>query len=1098
MIKIFFTLLSIATPLLNILAQQNNPLINSGETIKEGIKLSDEGKYKEAIDYFIKVSPSDTNYVWALYEIAYASQSDSQYVVAKEYCEKALSLDEDPERLPALLTLYANTIDILGNEEEALKIYDSALQKFPAYSPLYLNKGVTLMSLKKYKEAEEVLKTSLLIDPYNYSAHFRLGQAAINQGKIIQAFLSFIAYQMMVPGGRYQSSSITLMRVISKNETDLQEYISNRNEEPSEQIQLLEQIIASKIALDKNYKSIIKLDDPIARQIQVLFEKIEYSELENDFWMQYYVPLFKQFFNTGKFEYFINYIFSQVDVDIIKTFNKKNKKEIEALVSDIISYLNTIRSTRILSYEKRIKSKPIFFFSNGELSSKGSLSTDGQNSIGDWEYFFASGNIRSRGSYDNSGKRKGKWVFYNFNGTINAIENYAEGELEGEVISYFKNGNTSSSGIYKSGKETGKHTLFYYAGGLKAEEFFKEGKLNGVRKLYFPSGNIQTIENYKEDSLDGKYENFFKNGQLESELTYINGKAEGKTKGYHENGTLNFEGQYKNDERDGTWQRYHPNKRLKNIEKYENGLLEGLYEEYHDNGQISIRYQNKKGKTFGNVEYFDDDGKLYSILTYDNDILKKAKYFDKTGKEISVSEIKNKILELNSYRPNGSKRRQNTYNDKGIQIGNETFFYNNGRINETSTYNNGQLDGLSTNYFASGKKASELTYVGGQKDGYYKGYYESGILKSEGWYKNDKAEGNWLYYNEQGDLTTKINYLNEEQYGYQTEYWPNGKINSEQKNYFGWIQEFKQYDTTGKLINAIHFPKGSGKYTSLHFNGKLYGEGTFVNGYFDGPFKYYYFDGSLESEQSLKFGETDGSYKNYFYGGALATEGEYKAGKKTGTWKYYKRNGKLSYTEQYENNELNGSQIFYNEDSKISQTNHYKEGLRDSTSNYYDETGQLSYCINYKNDIPISYTYFDKTGKLLPPIQIPLGSGKVKVFYSRGNLITEFEFIEGKINGEEKSYYSNGKLREESREEYGQTEGIYKGYYPDGKPKFQYTYKHDKAHGPYKIYNNKGIVTEEGNYYNNTLHGSIKFFDDNGVLKQTLSYYYGILLPVKK
>ncbi len=62
-------------------AQGNNPLINSAEKINNGIKLFDEDKYKEALKEYQQVKPGDTNYVWALYEIALTCAADSQFTL---------------------------------------------------------------------------------------------------------------------------------------------------------------------------------------------------------------------------------------------------------------------------------------------------------------------------------------------------------------------------------------------------------------------------------------------------------------------------------------------------------------------------------------------------------------------------------------------------------------------------------------------------------------------------------------------------------------------------------------------------------------------------------------------------------------------------------------------------------------------------------------------------------------------------------------------------------------------------------------------------------------------------------------------------------
>src|ERR1700679_1471528 len=49
-----------------------------------------------------------------------------------------------------------------------------------------------------------------------YSAHYQLGLTALKQGKIVQAFLSFVAYLLMYPEGKYESRSISVLSEISK------------------------------------------------------------------------------------------------------------------------------------------------------------------------------------------------------------------------------------------------------------------------------------------------------------------------------------------------------------------------------------------------------------------------------------------------------------------------------------------------------------------------------------------------------------------------------------------------------------------------------------------------------------------------------------------------------------------------------------------------------------------------------------------------------------------------------------------------------------------------------------------------------------------
>src|SRR5438105_6321922 len=119
-------------------AQENNLLINSAEFINNGIKLHDAKKYKDAIEVYSKISRADTNYVWALYEMALSYTADSQYNRAIKYCEEALSMTTEREREPELYTQYGSLLDETGEQEKSLEIFNAAISKYPAYASLYL------------------------------------------------------------------------------------------------------------------------------------------------------------------------------------------------------------------------------------------------------------------------------------------------------------------------------------------------------------------------------------------------------------------------------------------------------------------------------------------------------------------------------------------------------------------------------------------------------------------------------------------------------------------------------------------------------------------------------------------------------------------------------------------------------------------------------------------------------------------------------------------------------------------------------------------------------------------------------------------------
>ncbi|OQP52622.1 hypothetical protein A4H97_25195 [Niastella yeongjuensis] len=1078
-------------------AQENNPLINSAEAISAGVKLYDNGQYKEALKEYERVKVGDTNYVWALYEMALTCTVDSQYTRGIQVCQEALSLPTERERSPDLLTQYGNLLDYDNQQERALRIFDSALAVYPAYAGLYISKGTTLIRMKKYKEAEQVFKQVLLINPYSAAAHFKLGICALNQGNIVGAYLSLLGNVVMDPGNHYSGNVVTMLDDIAKAKDYVVELVNNRKEEPSANFRFIEQIVLSKIALDNNYKSIIELTDPIAKQLQVICEKLSYDENDNDFYMQFYAPFYQKVFEEKKFDKLVYYAFSGVNSSVIKDFNRKHKKDIEAFVTETVEYLKPIRATRELSLAKRDAKGSCYYFEGGQLIGKGASPDNGNTLTGPWEYYFASGNKKSAGVYNEKGEKEGVWKYYYFTGQLRGEEIYRNGKQEGKETYYYENGNISSTAEYKDGEINGERITYYKNGALRTVEQQENGKLKGNRKVYTQNGLLQSAAMYANDKKSGAFKTYFANGQVELEGSYADDKLSGPYKAYYEDGVVSMEAQYDQDNAVGEIKKFFENGKPKSIETYNNGVLEGEYASWYNNGQVNTKYINKKGKLNGDVQYFDKDGKMYSIFTFDNDLLKAARYFDKTGKQISISEASKGRLNLLSYVPNGTKSALSPYNEKGMMEGTQVYYYGSGKEKETNTYANGELNGESVSYYPGEQKKVTVNYTQGKKDGYYIARYIHGGRQEEGWYKDNEPEGEWFSYNEAGNLTARTNFLNDEMNGLKTEYWPNGKKLVEYLYDRGVLLAMTQYDTTGRVLNQVNLKNGTGKMTTLNVNGKLYSECTYQYGSLEGAYKYYYFDGSNLAVQYFKKGLRDSLYRDFYFGGNIAKEGMYKMGNKAGAWKYYWENGNVSRVDEYKAGQLHGKQTFYTMDGKKDAEMDYENGSRQGFYRKYSSEGVVLYQMRYEEDEPVGYSYRGNNNELVPEIPMTAGNGRFRPLFPNGNAAIDVLYVDGQTNGTYKFYYDNGKLLRERNENYGYIEGVLKEFYADGAQHYVYNYLHNNLHGTTREYNAKGILVEEGNYYNGDYHGETRYFDDNGKLKEVRTYYYGQLLSIK-
>jgi len=988
--RFFFLVLLALIIVPKLSSAQSIQLINSGEVIKNGLVLYDSAKYKSALTELDKVNRSDTNYVYSLYAKAITCEADSQYQKSINYCREALALTEQREHEPEIYNTYGNVLNDMGQSDKAIAVFDSAIVKYPSYSLFYYNKGIALLALKRLADAELMFKKTLLINPYMYSAHYELGYTALQEGKIIPASLSLIGYLLVNPAGKYWSNSVKLLAQISKSTDAILEYKNKRTTAQDENYAEVEDIVLSKIALDNSYKPIIHLDDPVSRQIQAIFEKINYTESDNDFWMQYYIPYYKKVYGNGQFEVFINQLFSNINVPEVQSYVKKNEKELKAFRNDIADYFNLIQATRQLAYKSRDTVKNKYYYESGVLVGKGVL-INNKTLVGPWVFYYPAGNTKCVGNYNDAGGKEGEWTFYFYPETLKATEIFKNGKLEGVQKNYFDNGNISSVSEYKNDLLDGLVTSYYYSGNKKSIQNYKLDKKDGVQKAFHSNGVMSELNTYTNGVLSGASHTYFKSGKLKEVDQYTDSKEDGHYTAYHENGTLSIEGQNIKGKAEGEWKYYDSKGKINEIHHYVNNTEDGLHEEYYDNGQRSLSYNAKKGEIDGETDFFDKGGRLYAKHIYDGGLIKSAVYNNQSGTQINAMGNNDGLPNVVNYSYDGIKESHVSYNKKGDFDGPDTLFYQSGKIKEINMYKDGELNGYAVSYYLNGNKKNEGIMKDGKNDGLYTSYYVNGKIQSEGWVVDGDDQGEWRYYDELGKLSSKLYYLDNDLDGYREDYNPGGEKLTEEKYHFGWLEKLTQYDAAGNIINTKLFPKASGKYTLIYPNGQVMVQGNYVNGDFDGAYKTYYFDGSIEKSFYYNKGMLDSAYADYYYGGIKSYEGHYSLGNKTGAWKNYSENGKLNTLTNYQDDQKNGEEISYFEDGNKEMVSPYKDDAIDGPLLKYDpEGGALAYQTNFENGNAKSYTYLGKDGKL-----VPLSPSIIKMVYLRP--ITPTVIYQGRV-----------------------------------------------------------------------------------------------------
>lgn len=1074
-----------------------NELINSGEILKQGEKLHDDGKYKEAIALYKKISRSDTNYASALHELALSSYQDSDFNASLQYARLGLKLF--PTDASGWYSLIANALDDKEDRTGAIEYYDKMISKNPNGYLGWYNKGVTLYNMENYPGAEKCLRQALLINPYHPTSHYFLGKIYIHNGNLPAAMLCYTTYLALSPGGSRNVAATNALTAIAHVNDEVAEAAGKAHFTSTDNFELQQEILTSKVALDKKYKLQTDVEDPITRQLQVLFEKLEYNAGDTGFAMQFYVPFYKDVLKQGKFNLLVNFMFSGLDIKQVQDFGKRHKKELEDFVNFEVTYFKNIKETRQLMPQARNNAPARYLIEEGVVTGKGNWKMNGNEKqfYGPWEFYYANGQLKAKGAFDDAEKKQGEWVFYYSNGQIKEQSTYVNGKVNGKSTFWFDNGNISEETTYKNGDEDGESTTYYYNGLLKQIVQYSNGKKNGPAKGYKSTGVLNYETAYKDDEEDGAETYYYPAGKVLSQAVYVNGKANGLYKKFADNGTLIMQGTYLQDNPDGAWKEWYPSGKLKLEYTYQNGHINGEEKEYYEDGKTLSVGNYVAGKEEGKHLYFNKDGKLLNESVYENGRLRQLKFYDAKGNVLADNSTRNGVGKFAFYNGYGTKVSEGTFTKDGEKEGTNTGYYDDGKVNYVAEYKKGQLSGIKTTYYYNGNVSEKINYTEGNEDGYYTGYYYNKNPRYEGWFVAGEKQGAFTQYNILGKKTSVSWYKNDIQSGYTEYYNANGKEDYENLYDDGWLTHVTQFDSTGKVLEDVSLPKGNCDFTFYYNTGKPFIKASYRNYHLHGKYTAVYPDGSPYYTKFLKQGLLDSTYTEYFYGGKIESEGRYVNNEKEGQWKIYYNNGRLRYYETYVAGGLQGKSTFYNEDGTKLKEYNYKDNSLDGEVTFYGDSNKVAVVFNYDEGRLLSYTYQGKDGRMVEPIPIPNQTGPVTAYYKNGAKSFVTAYVNGFAEGMRTVYFSNGKVFTEGQRVYGDYQGIQKRYAVNGQLLAEESYNYDNLHGLSTYYYPNGKIKSEENWYNGEANGTSKYYDETGKLKQTRFYYYGQLETVQ-
>lgn len=711
--------------------------------------------------------------------------------------------------------------------------------------------------------------------------------------------------------------------------------------------------------------------------------------------------------------------------------------------------------------------------------------------------FNSNGKIFAKG-YFREGQMHGHWIFYNEDESLESIQCYKMGKLDGPYAG-FKNGQVSKFGYSRDG--VGRDEWWYWD---------EEGNLTYRTFWTVRNGKTEKVWEHQYDA----------EGKLLYEWTYVDGKSNDdliawRKPDYDEEGNLTNTTtvnrlelrSYKDGKSHGWHTMYDQKLGFREYDTwYEKGEQSGPFIRYNAKGEIIARGQKLKGKNSGKWtstdaqgytrEYNYDadgqlhgryvikqDGKIIEELTYDHGQIEDVGIATRTAGQIDKefapdadevwigrgdADATGKFEgEWTFTRADGSHAAKGSYK-AGKRTGDWTLYHADGTtIRVSCKFDDDKLNGSHTKFYPGGTSLETGPYKRGLRDGLWMRWYENTKLESVGNFDASGTgsygyqSGEWKYYREDGTLVRKGSYGSSGvKTGLWHEYDESGVVSRiESRNYFGSVE-----GTIEREAKLEALPEGITQDPE-----KMTGTWVWKSAALQ-----------ITRRAVMINGEGAGLYEQYYANGKLGMEGQLVGQSREGTWKVWTESGVLKEQADYVANKKNGTYISWRTDGTKQIEGNYTDEVKTGTWKTFHTDGET---------VATEHTH-GPTGEY---------EGPHRTWTATGQLTVEGNFSNGKRHGEWKEWYEDGTQRFESNYVSGSVTGRHRLWHKNGKPEVDGVYEGNKPVGEKKAWYNDGQMHYHEIYDKSGLkQGTWLYWYSNGQQNMEHTYKDGVQLSHKR
>ncbi|MEO9571127.1 MAG: tetratricopeptide repeat protein [Polaribacter sp.] len=713
-----------------------------------------------------------------------------------------------------------------------------------------------------------------------------------------------------------------------------------------------------------------------------------------------------------------------------------------------------------------------FYNENGRLTAEGNFDDLGERT-GKWIWYAALNKVKETAFYKN-GILEGKNLVYYNNGKKYIDANYLNDSLHWKYEYYNNKGALVQRKFFNSGVLEGMYKS-YFDVGEKILEFqipYKNGEIDGEVLEFYANGDVYEKTYYVAGKKSGIQTSYHYNKKIASEINYVNNELSGSYKTYHSNGKINEIGQSLDGAYDGLWKTYYADGTLNSEFTYKKGNLNNLYKFYDTDGKLFYEYIYRKGEIIAYTFYKKEgsilkNGKKKSGEFYYEGFSPKGNKTTEGLYDISGG----KSGEWTFYTNNGVLTNKGNFKENKI-IGEYFTYFKNGNIDNITTYKEDIIDGYYVGNYINGKMKAQGWYKEGNQHGEWKYYNIDGSLSAINFFHKGNLNGVQKTFGEHGKLISSSfykfgNLISEKNFQKDETLFEEIVYTSKEKEI---VLESKHYNRNARTrISYVNEVK-HGSYEIFYYNGNKKITGNYLNGKQNGLWTWFYENGNIESVTNYSRGNAQGKITNYYKNGTIQGEYNFENDLEVGVSKKYYNTGAKKAIIEYFEGKKHGKHEFYDPSGKLQLIRFYNHGELIGYS-YLNKNGIEIAMIPLENETGKIEAFFDN-GKPSKTMEYKFGDfvNTYKSYSYNGVLLEEIQYLYGNYHGLRKEFFSNGKIKKETNYFHGQNQGKQIVYYINGNKKEEFMYTNNHKHGMAFFYNEAGKLITKKEYFNGNIY----------------------------